>query len=312
MLSNPPYGKSWKTDLDRMGGKDGIKDARFLIEHGGDPEYSLVTRSSDGQMLFLANLVSKMKHSTKLGSRIAEVHNGSSLFTGDAGQGESNIRRWIIENDWLEAIVALPLNMFYNTGIATYIWVITNKKAERRKGKVQLINAIDWYKPLRKNLGKKNCELSVEDIDRIVRTFLDFKETEQSKIFENEAFGYYRVTVERPLRIARIDADRAYMPKEIKALKEARGADETAPAVIRKIHKQAKPHCAVCLKRQLGAIDALSNANRILICATLNKFHLWKMAEWRRSSGGKSCPTREMRGSTRARHGLHPVPKTPS
>jgi type I restriction enzyme M protein len=112
MLSNPPYGKSWKSDLDRMGGKDGIEDPRFLIDHGGDPEYSLATRSSDGQMLFLANLVSKMKHSTKLGSRIAEVHNGSSLFTGDAGQGESNIRRWIIENDWLEAIVALPLNMF--------------------------------------------------------------------------------------------------------------------------------------------------------------------------------------------------------
>src|SRR5664280_1524867 len=121
MLSNPPYGKSWKGDQERMGGKSGIKDPRFITEHAGDPEYTLVTRSSDGQMLFLANLLSKMKHGTKLGSRIAEVHNGSSLFTGDAGQGESHIRRWIIENDWLEAIVALPLNMFYNTGIATYI-----------------------------------------------------------------------------------------------------------------------------------------------------------------------------------------------
>jgi type I restriction enzyme M protein len=201
MLSNPPYGKSWKSDLDRMGGKGGIKDPRFLIEHGGDPEYSLVTRSSDGQMLFLANLISKMKHSTKLGSRIAEVHNGSSLFTGDAGQGESNIRRWIIENDWLEAIVALPLNMFYNTGIATYIWVVTNRKAKHRKGKVQLIDATGWYRPLRKNLGKKNCELSSEDIDRIVKTFLDFKETEHSKIFDNAAFGYWKVTVERPLRL---------------------------------------------------------------------------------------------------------------
>ena len=112
MLSNPPYGKSWKSDLERMGGKSGIKDPRFVIEHAGDPEYSLLTRSSDGQMLFLVNMLSKMKHDTRLGSRIAEVHNGSSLFTGDAGQGESNIRRWIIENDWLEAIVALPLNMF--------------------------------------------------------------------------------------------------------------------------------------------------------------------------------------------------------
>ena len=121
MLSNPPYGKSWKTDLERMGGKKEMHDPRFVIEHAGDPEYSLVTRSSDGQMLFLANKLSKMKQGTPLGSRIAEVHNGSSLFTGDAGQGESNIRRWIIENDWLEAIVALPLNMFYNTGIATYV-----------------------------------------------------------------------------------------------------------------------------------------------------------------------------------------------
>ena len=141
MLSNPPYGKSWKSDLERMGGKDGIKDPRFIIEHAGDPEFSLLTRSSDGQLLFLANMLSKMKHDTPLGSRIAEVHNGSSLFTGDAGQGESNIRRWIIENDWLEAIVALPLNMFYNTGIATYIWVLTNRKPEHRRGKVQLIDA---------------------------------------------------------------------------------------------------------------------------------------------------------------------------
>ncbi len=240
MLSNPPYGKSWKTDLERMGGKDGIKDPRFLIEHAGDAEYSLVTRSSDGQMLFLANMVSKMKRRTKLGSRIAEVHNGSSLFTGDAGQGESNIRRWIIENDWLEAIVALPLNMFYNTGIATYIWVVTNRKPEHRRGKVQLIDATQWFKPLRKNLGKKNCELSEEDIERITKTFLEFKETEQSKIFPNAAFGYWKVTVERPLRLKGIDPERAYSPKEIKELKAERGIDENAPPVIRKIHKPGK------------------------------------------------------------------------
>ena len=202
MLSNPPYGKSWKTDLQRMGGKKEMRDPRFVIEHAGDPEYSLVTRSSDGQMLFLANKLSKMKQGTRLGSRIAEVHNGSSLFTGSAGQGESNIRRWIIENDWLEAIVALPLNMFYNTGIATYVWVLTNRKPEHRKGKVQLIDATKWFRPLRKNLGKKNCELGEEDIERICQTFLDFEETEQSKIFDNEAFGYWKVTVERPLRLA--------------------------------------------------------------------------------------------------------------
>jgi len=201
MLSNPPYGKSWKKDLETMGGKDGVRDTRFRIYHIDKLNYSLVTRSSDGQMLFLANMISKMNHKTPLGSRIAEVHNGSSLFTGDAGQGESNIRRYIIENDWLEAIVALPLNLFYNTGIATYIWVLSNRKPEHRKGKVQLIDATQWFKPLRKNLGKKNCELSEEDIRRICDTFLAFEETERSKIFPNEHFGYWKVIVERPLRL---------------------------------------------------------------------------------------------------------------
>jgi type I restriction enzyme M protein len=164
MLSNPPYGKSWKKDLEALGGKEDMRDPRFEITHDSDSEYSLVTRSSDGQMLFLANMASKMNHKSPLGSRIAEVHNGSSLFTGDAGQGESNIRRWLIENDWLEAIVALPLNLFYNTGIATYVWVLSNRKPPHRRGKVQLIDATQWFKPLRKNLGKKNCELSEDDI----------------------------------------------------------------------------------------------------------------------------------------------------
>ena len=200
MLANPPYGKSWKKDLETMGGKDGVLDRRFRVLHD-DTELTLITRSSDGQMLFLANMVSKMNHKSAIGSRIAEVHNGSSLFTGDAGQGESNIRRYMIENDWLEAIVALPLNLFYNTGIATYVWVLSNRKPEHRKGKVQLIDATQWYKPLRKNLGKKNCELSPEDIERVSRTFLDFKETPESKIFPNAAFGYWKVTVERPLRL---------------------------------------------------------------------------------------------------------------
>ena len=159
MLSNPPYGKSWKSDLERMGGKAGMRDPRFVVEHGGDADLSLVTRSSDGQMIFLANMLSKMKQGSPLGSRVVEVHNGSSLFTGDAGQGESNIRRWIIENDWLEAIIALPLNIFYNTGIATYIWVLSNRKAVERQGYVQLIDASEWFRPLRKNLGNKNCEL---------------------------------------------------------------------------------------------------------------------------------------------------------
>lgn len=206
MLANPPYGKSWSVDQDAIfdGKKKEVKDLRFAVGHPGLPvgeKLNLVPRSSDGQLLFLVNMLSKMKQSTALGSRIAIVHNGSALFTGDAGSGESNIRRWIIENDWLECIIGLPLNMFYNTGIATYIWVLSNRKPEHRKGKVQLIEATEWYKILRKNLGKKNCELTQADIKRITEIFLVFEETEQSKIFDNEDFGYHKITVERPLRL---------------------------------------------------------------------------------------------------------------
>ena len=234
MLSNPPYGKGWKSDQDKMGGKKTI-DPRFVIQHAGDPEYSMVTSVSDGQLMFLANMVSKMKENTPLGSRIAEVHNGSSLFTGDAGQGASNIRRWIIENDWLEAIVALPLNMFYNTGIATYVWILTNKKPEQRKGKVQLINATEWYRPLRRNLGQKTREVSSEDIQKICDSFLAFEETEESKIFPNAAFGYWKVTVERPLRLDGTDPDRVYKGAEIKKLKAEKEKEETAAPIIRKM-----------------------------------------------------------------------------
>ena len=236
MLSNPPYGKSWKTDLDRMGGKSGMTDPRFVIQHGDDPEYSLVTRISDGQMMFLANMLSKMKHETPLGSRIAEVHNGSSLFTGDAGQGESNIRRWIIENDWLEAIVALPLNMFYNTGIATYVWVLTNRKAAHRQGHVQLIDATKWFTPLRRNLGQKNCELAEDDIEHIIQAFMAFEETEQSKIFPNAAFGCWKVTVERPLRIAGTDPDQVYKASEISKFRKEGQRDENASPVIKRVN----------------------------------------------------------------------------
>ena len=230
MLANPPYGKSWKVDLERMGGKKELKDPRFVVQHGDDSEFSLITRSSDGQMLFLANMLSKMKHGTPSGSRIAEVHNGSSLFTGDAGQGESNIRRWIIENDWLEAIVALPLNMFYNTGIATYIWVLSNRKPANRQGQVQLIDATQWYSPLRKNMGKKSCELTPDDIKRICDTFLAFESTEQSKIFSNAAFGYWKVKVERPLRL-----HSQFTRKAIETLRFASGDEEIRTALYEEI-----------------------------------------------------------------------------
>jgi type I restriction enzyme M protein len=210
MISNPPYGKSWKTDLDRMGGKKEFSDSRFIVNHGGDSEFKLITRSSDGQLMFLVNKLQKMKHNTPLGSRIALVHNGSALFTGDAGQGESNVRRWVLENDWLEAIIALPLNIFYNTGIATYIWVLANKKPAHRRGKVQLIDASQWFLPMRRNLGKKNCELADADIERILKHYLDQPPSDDAeaaqavpecKWFDNADFGYWKITVERPLRL---------------------------------------------------------------------------------------------------------------
>jgi type I restriction enzyme M protein len=191
--------------------------------------------------MFLVNMLSKMKHDTPLGSRIAEVHNGSSLFTGDAGSGESNIRRWIIENDWLEAVIALPLNMFYNTGIATYIWVLTNRKPADRCGKVQLIDATEWYEPLRKNQGKKNCRLTNDHIRRLCDVFLNLDETEQSKVFRNEAFGFWKVTVERPLRVKGIDPHRVYTPREIKAFKSDRLVDESGLPVVKKVQKKGSP-----------------------------------------------------------------------
>ncbi len=199
MLSNPPYGKTWKLDEDSIvidrGKKDNeiIKDPRFQI---GLPTIS------DGQLLFLMNMISKIKFDTKLGSRIASVHNGSALFTGEAGSGESEIRKYIIESDLLECIIALPLNIFYNTGIPTYVWIISNKKTDNRKGKVQLINAINLYEKLRKNLGKKNCEMTKEHIKEITNLYLNFVETDISKIYPNEFFGYNRIIVERPLRLS--------------------------------------------------------------------------------------------------------------
>ncbi len=203
MLSNPPYGKTWKLDeaaiVDNRGKKgsgdasENIKDQRFQV---GLPTIS------DGQLLFLLNMVSKMKHNTELGSRIATIHNGSALFTGDAGGGESEIRKHIIENDWLECIIALPKNIFYNTGIPTYVWILTNRKPAHRKGKVQLINALDMFVKLRKNMGDKNCEMTSQQIDEITELYLNFEETENSKIYPNQYFGYKKITVERPLRLS--------------------------------------------------------------------------------------------------------------
>ena len=201
MLSNPPYGKSWKTDADKLGGKNEILDTRFNTYLPGGELLKMIPRTSDGQLLFLLNNVSKMKTDTELGSRIIEVHNGSSLFTGDAGSGESNARRYLIESDLVEAIIALPDNMFYNTGIGTYIWVLSDKKEARRKGKIQLIDATQMKSPLRKNMGNKNCEFTPDIRKEIIRLFLDMEESDVSMIFDNSEFGYWNVTVDRPLRL---------------------------------------------------------------------------------------------------------------
>ena len=202
MLSNPPYGKNWKKDKELMSDEKGnISDSRFVFSYNNNPEFSCITDVGDGQLLFLMNNVSKMVNNTELGSRIIEVHNGSSLFTGDAGQGASNARQYMFEQDLVEAIIALPLKMFYNTPLATYIWVLSNRKPERKRGKVQLIDATSMYEPLKKNLGDKNCYLTESHIKTITNLMIEFKNNEYSKIFLNEEFGYNKIYTERPLRL---------------------------------------------------------------------------------------------------------------
>lgn len=200
-LSNPPFGTPWKTDLKAWGDikKEDIADSRFVVSYQGQ-NFSLIPDIGDPQMLFLANNISKMKRDTPLGTRIVEVHNGSSLFTGKAGQGPSNLRQYIIEQDLLECIVAIPEKMFYNTGIGTYLWVLSNKKESRRKGKVQLIDATSFKKPLRKNLGEKNCEVTEEIRRQILDLYLAFDaaDPKYSRVFPNSEFGYWEVPVYTP------------------------------------------------------------------------------------------------------------------
>jgi type I restriction enzyme M protein len=235
MLSNPPYGKSWASEQKYI--KDGkeVIDSRFKIRlknyWGIEEDADAIPRSSDGQLLFLMEMVSKMKSLSQspTGTRIASVHNGSSLFTGDAGGGESNIRRYVIENDWLEAIVQLPNNLFYNTGITTYIWILSNNKTANRKGKVQLIDSGQLFRKLRKNLGNKNCELAPEHIAEIVKTYTDLQAIDRngdntiaSKVFDNTDFGYHKVTIERPKRLkAQFTPERIAALRFDKSIKEA-------------------------------------------------------------------------------------------
>ncbi len=262
MLSNPPYGKSWKIDHDAIvGEKKRIKDMRFIKG---------VPRSSDGQLLFLSNMVAKMKKSSKLGSRIASVHNGSALFTGDAGGGESEIRRWFIENDWLDCIIGLPKNMFYNTGIATYIFILSNRKPEHRKGKVQLIDASELYDKMRKNLGNKSHEFSATHIETITRAYLDAEENEFSKTFANSDFGYQKITVERPLRLrTRFSKEKVASLRFIAAL--AQEMEWIYDRFGAEVYKDLKPHKA--------AIEKWLTAGKIKITPK-NRNALLDVSKW--------------------------------
>ena len=274
MLSNPPYGKSWASEQKYI--KDGkeVIDSRFKIklrDYWGQVEEADATpRSSDGQLLFLMEMVNKMKplSQSPLGSRIASVHNGSSLFTGDAGGGESNIRRYPIENDWLEAIIQLPNNLFYNTGITTYIWLLSNHKSANRQGKVQLIDAGLLYRKLRKNLGNKNCEFAPEHIREIVSVYEEMQEIERSinpitqegegiaaKVFDNADFGYYKVSIERPKRLkAQFTLDRIAELRFDKSLREPMAwAYETyGEAVYTELAKHEKDILDWCEKQDLN------------------------------------------------------------
>ena len=210
MLSNPPFGVSWK------------KEKAFIDSESNDPygRFQAGTpRSSDGALLFLQHMISKMESG---GSRIAIIFNGSPLFTGDAGSGESNIRKWIIENDWLEAVVAMPTEMFYNTGIATYIWMVTNRKPDQRKGKVQLINAVDFAASMRKSLGNKRKYFTDDHIREIRDIYTIFKEGKYCKIFDNQDLGYTKVTVERPTYTAKgkVEMDKQGSPKPDSKLRD--------------------------------------------------------------------------------------------
>ena len=285
MLSNPPYGKSWASEQKYI--KDGkeVIDARFQIRlknyWGFEEEADAIPRSSDGQLLFLMEMVSKMKplSQSPTGTRIASVHNGSSLFTGDAGGGESNIRRYIIENDWLEAIVQLPNNLFYNTGITTYIWILSNNKAANRKGKVQLIDAGQLYRKLRKNLGNKNCELAPENISEIVKTYTELAAIERAsddsiaaKVFDNSDFGYHKVTIERPKRLkAQFTAERIAELRFDKSLKEAMvyAYETVGESIYTTVEHHKKEILDWCEKNELNLTAA--NQKKLVAKATWEK-----------------------------------------
>lgn len=269
MLSNPPFGTSWKAELKAWGDikKDEITDSRFLIEYDGNPEYSLIPDIGDPQMLFLANNISKMKRNTDLGSRIIEVHNSSSISNGSAGSGASNLRRYIIENDLLEAIVALPENMFYNTGISTFLWVVTNHKDDKRKGFIQLIDASSLKKPLRKNVGEKNSEISPEIRKKIIDLYLAYRDADPnfSKVFSNKEFGYYSADILRPLRL-RVDLN----DDNVAALDE-NSKDEELTRLITLYRESGGSDTCMEFNAFMREIEKLSKSNGVKLTAKRKK-----------------------------------------
>lgn len=246
MLANPPFGVEWKPDENEI--------RKEADTQGFDGRFGAgLPRINDGSFLFLQHMISKMQPATKEGgTRLAIVFNGSPLFTGDAGSGESEIRRWIIENDWLEAIVAMPDQLFYNTGIFTYVWIVTNRKRPKRRGKVQLINAVDLYQKMRKSLGNKRHEIAEEQIAEVTRLYGGVTKNGRSKVFDNEDFGFRKITVERPLRLS-FQAT----PRRIESLREVKAFLSLAKSKKKKGSKAAQAEIAEGRELQDGIVNAL-------------------------------------------------------
>lgn len=249
MLANPPFGVEWKPEADSI--------KREHDEQGFGGRFGAgLPRINDGSLLFLLHMISKRKDPSEGGTRLAIVFNGSPLFTGSAGSGESNIRKWIIENDWLEAIVALPDQLFYNTGISTYLWIVTNRKEPKRKGKIQLVGGTTFFKKMRKSLGNKRNEVCEDQRADITRLYGDFRECEQVRIFDNEDFGYRRITVERPLRLNfTVDDER------LARVKEAPVFAALASSKKRKDKAGAEEEIKAGKKLQRRILEALSDLN---------------------------------------------------
>jgi type I restriction enzyme M protein len=247
LLANPPFGVEWKPQQHL------IRKEHETQGYGGRFGAGL-PRINDGSFLFLQHMISKMKPAKEGGTRLAIVFNGSPLFTGDAGSGESEIRRWIIESDWLDAIIALPDQLFYNTGIFTYIWIVTNRKKRKRRRKIQLINAVSFFQKMRKSLGQKRHELSEEQIAEITRIYGRFKEGEHSKIFDNEDFGFRKIRVERPLRLKF-----QVTPERIEALREVKAFQNLATSKKRKGSKAAQAEIEEGRKQQEAIVEMLAS-----------------------------------------------------